>query len=599
METNLPAEDKGCDIPTDRTLVSRTDSAGVITYANDALVETSGYAREELSGMHFDALCHPDMPPKLLAGMKLLLERGLPWHGTVKNRCKGGGYFWSDTRVVPVRKNGVILGYMSVSSNLGDKLSRADVAKTEAAYRKATHGGNGWKQFLSVKNGVTIGIIFVTLMMIAGGILGISGLRLSSDAIRTLYHEAMEPVRAIGRINFLMADNRAQVALALHHNPAIRDPGEHDHPLSLHLLSIEKNIGEIDGLLKNYGKLPHNGLERQLSDEYRQARARYVAEGLKPAKAALEQENYREAERLLLTTINPLYREANHKVEDLLKHLTTEAEKNVLNVAERNDKIAIIAVIGVSFGIIMVMVSGLFFFRGTVAPLESAINALERIAEGNLSGYADTTGYGEPGRVMAAVAVMQINLKVMIDEIRQSSSSIREQCRNLNHTMMNLAEHSEEQHDRVYQTLDSITRSCEELGKLAQNAEAVTFVAENSEKMVETILSKNTLTAGAQAAPPVGSDTASAPTAEENTTAPTAIDSDAVIMGNRLLTQMSRELAAAARFEVFSSEDGASQMKQVAALIVENRGEVQEAWSTSQQLEKTANELDKLVKYFE
>jgi len=231
------------------------------------------------------------------------------------------------------------------------------------------------------------------------------------------------------------------------------------------------------------------------------------------------------------------------------------------------------------------------------------------------------------------VAVMQINLKVMMDEIRQSSNSIHEQCRNLNHTMMNLAEHSEEQHDRVYQTLDSINRSSNDLGKLARDAEAVVHVAENSESMIEAIVAEYFPSVDGQTAapevedgtpqgcpeaqradaPPEGSgfllpegrdvesdvlDAASV--AKEANTAPVKyLIPNAVILGNREVTQMSRELAVAARVEAFSLEEGASQMNQVASLIVENRGEVQGAWATSQQLEKTANELDKLVKYFE
>lgn len=591
MEANIPTAGNESTPYSSCTLVSRTDTQGIISYANDALVETSGFSREELIGKHFNTLFHPDMPPSLLDRMKRLLERGLPWHGIIKNCHKDGGHFWSDASVAPMRKNGKTVGYISVSDKLGDKLSREDIARNEAAFRKTANNGDNWKKFLSVKNGVMTGIVFVTLMMIAGGILGISGLRLSSDAIRTLYHDELEPVRTIGRINFLMADNRAQVALALHHNPATRNPSDFDHSLSTHLAAIEKNRKEIDGLWESYGKLPRSGAERQLSDEYWQARTRYVEDGLKPAQTALAQGDFLAAENLLLKSVNPLYREANSKVEDLLKHLSANAESNFHSVVERNDKIAIVAVSGVSFGIIMVIFSGFFFFRGTVAPLEEAINALERITEGNLSDTTNSTGYGEPGRVMAAVAAMRINLRVMIDEIRQSASSIHEQCHKLNHTMMNLAEHSEEQHDRVYQTQDSITRSCEEFGKLAQNAEAVTQVAENSDKMVEMILAKYTSGASAQVAPPDGNITSDAPI--------DSIDPNAVIMGNRVLTQMTRELAVAARIEAFSLEDGASQMNQVASLIVENRGEVQGAWATSQQLEKTANELDKLVKHFE
>lgn len=454
--------------------------------------------------------------------------------------------------------------------------------------RDGATGGWNWKNFLSVKNGVSIGIVFVTLMMIAGGVLGIGGLRLSSQAMHTLFYEEMEPVRAIGRINFLMADNRAQIALALHHNPAIHDPGEFDHSLATHLAIMEKNRKEIDVLWESLGKTPRSGEERRLTGEYWEARTRYVADGLMPAKAALEQGDYAAAEQRLLKHVNPLYREANLKVEALLEHLTAKAERNFLEVAERNGNIAILAVSGVMFGILAVMVSGFFFFRGTVAPLQTSIAALERIAGGNLSDTIDPSGYGEPGRVMAAVAVMQANLKAMMDEIRRSSSAIHEQCRRLNLTMMNLAQHSEEQHDRVYQALDSIERSCGDLAKLARDAEAVAHVAENSENLIAEIL---------DGCLPVSGEPAAREAGEEMPLR--RIDGESVIVGNRELTQMSQELAGAARIEAFSAEETASQMNQVAGLIVDNRGEVQGAWAASQQLEQAARELDKLVKNFE
>lgn len=589
MEMHPPEMGREKDITTLGSLVARSDTKGFVTYVNDALVEASGYSRDELIGKHFNELYHPDMPPELLDAMKRKLKRGALWTGVIKNLCKNGGHFWVSACVAPVRRNGENIGYVSVSEKL-TRLAREDIARAEndigtASYPGNTSGSGGkWdlRKYLSVKNGVAIGIVFVTLMMIAGGILGIGGLHHSSQAMRTLYYEEMEPVRTIDRINFLMADNRAQVALALHHNPAIHHPGEFDHSLATHLAAIEKNRKEIDGLWESYRKLPHAGEVLRLTDEYWQARSRYVTEGLMAAKAALEQGDFAAAEQRLLKNVNPLYREANLKVEDLLRYLSAKAEGNFLGVAERNEKISILAVAGVAFGILVVMVSGFFFFRGTVMPLETSIASLERITEGNLSGNAVSTGYGEPGRVMAAVATMQVNLKVMMDEIRQSSGAIHEQCRRLNHTMMNLAQHSEEQHDRVYQALDSIARSCGDLDRLARNAEAVSHVAESSESVIAEILEK------------------CLPALEETEAVPQSrVDPESVVVGNRELTKMSRELAGAARIEAFSAEETASQMNQVAALIVENRGEVQGAWAASQQLEQAARELDKMVKNFE
>lgn len=62
---------------------------------------------------------------------------------------------------------------------------------------------------------------------------------------------------------------------------------------------------------------------------------------------------------------------------------------------------------------------------------------------------------------------------------------------------------------------------------------------------------------------------------------------------------LAQEVACAARMQAFAVDDVGAQLKQIAALIVQNREDVQGAWAASQQLELTARELDKLVKYFE
>lgn len=592
MKINLPVTGQEKLFPAGYTLVSRTDTKGIITFANDPFVQVSGFTRQELMGANHNIIRHPDVPPVIFEVMWDTLKQGLPWHGVVKNRCKNGDHYWVDARVVPVKKNGETIGYMSVRS----QPSREAIATAEGVYRQAAKdpesikggGASRWKRLFSIKNGVVLGLFSFVLLMIAGGILGITGLYASNSALRSLYYDGMDPVQAIGRINFLMADNRAQIALALHHDPSHHRPEEFDHDVNSHLATLDKNKQEIDALWEGYVNEVKDGAERELAEKYWKSRGRYVDNGLLAAKSALLRGDYGQAEALLLTRVNPLYGDANANVGVLMTYLSDRSKRDFVQVAERNRVISTVAVAGIALGSLIMVLAGIYFFRAAVMPLQRAVGALENIAEGDLSDPVDTEAHGEPGRVMAAVLVMQMHLKVMMDEIRLSSGSIREQCRNLNQTMMNLAEQSEEQHDRIYQTLDASQEARAGLGALAANAEV----------LMQAVGGKEPVAVGM---PPVASRSADD---DELFGAPVGDTDDAGRCGSERLEETGMdylvgEVAGAARIQSFALEEVANQLKLVASLIVQNREQVQGAWAASQQLEKTALEMDKLVKYFE
>jgi PAS domain S-box-containing protein len=614
MKINLPITGQERLFPADKTLVSKTDTKGIITFANKDFIEVSGFSEEELVGTNHNIIRHPEMPPAAFELMWKTLQRGLPWHGIVKNRCKNGDHYWVDAKVVPVKKGGRIIGYMSVRTSP----SREDVASAEAAYQLAAtepatlkeDAVAGWKKYLSIRNGIPLWILFVALMMIAGGILGISGLMQSNAAIQTLYNEELEPVQSIGRINFLMADNRAQIALALHHDPVLHPNSRHDHSIDSHLRTLTGNKDEIDRLWAAYVGKIDNADEKALAEAYWQARSQYVQEGLLRAKQALESGNFAQAEAILLGKVNPLYDKANASVTQLLKHLSERGQARFTTLVEHNRRIANVAIAGIVFGCLVLIVAGIFFFRVTVMPLQKAVLALEEIAEGNLSGNAESGGYGEPGRVMAAVMVMQMHLKVMMHEIGQSSDSIHRQCHRLNHTMMNLAEHSEEQHDRIYQTVDAITESCSGLRAMAAEAASLSHTLAGDETPLaaaeapadtcgselepmpaELLALFGDSEAPTPSAPPPNPPAANAPAAAAATASSPASHSQP--------TRLAQEVAGAAAVQAVAVENAAAQLNQVAGLVVQNREEVQGAWAASQKLEQTARELEKLVQYFD
>ncbi len=82
MRTNLPVTQQEYQFPDNETLLSATDTASHITYANAAFIRTSGFSPDELIGEPHNLVRHPDMPVEAFADMWRSLKRGNrgpPW----------------------------------------------------------------------------------------------------------------------------------------------------------------------------------------------------------------------------------------------------------------------------------------------------------------------------------------------------------------------------------------------------------------------------------------------------------------------------------------------------------------------------------------
>ena len=100
--------------PEGRLIVSRTDLEGILTHANDAFVELSGWERDDLIGKPHHILRHPDMPKAAFKDLWDTVEAGKKWHGYVKNLRKDGSYYWVYATAVQESREGKVGRYRSV-----------------------------------------------------------------------------------------------------------------------------------------------------------------------------------------------------------------------------------------------------------------------------------------------------------------------------------------------------------------------------------------------------------------------------------------------------------------------------------------------------
>ncbi len=136
MRTNLPVTQQEYQFPDNETLLSATDTASHISYANAAFIRTSGFSPDELIGEPHNLVRHPDMPVEAFADMWRSLKRGQSWTALVKNRRKNGDHYWVRANAAPMRRNGQVVGYLSVRT----KPARPEVEAAEALYRRFRDG---------------------------------------------------------------------------------------------------------------------------------------------------------------------------------------------------------------------------------------------------------------------------------------------------------------------------------------------------------------------------------------------------------------------------------------------------------------------------
>ena len=106
-------------VPEDELIISRTDLKGVITYANEAFAEISGYDIDELVGKAHNIVRHPDMPSAVFEELWKTIQSKEQWTGIVKNLRKDRGFYWVKAIVSGVYKEGMLVEFKSLRTPIG------------------------------------------------------------------------------------------------------------------------------------------------------------------------------------------------------------------------------------------------------------------------------------------------------------------------------------------------------------------------------------------------------------------------------------------------------------------------------------------------
>jgi aerotaxis receptor len=488
MKKNLPVTQQEIRTPPERLLVSRTDLEGIITYANDEFIEISGFSREELLGKNHNLVRHPDMPPQAFADLWQTVKTGKPWRGIVKNRTKNGDHYWVEAHIVPIRSSvqgAPITGYMSVRTQASPK----QIAEAEALYKTLNATGKTIPKprpslFGTLRQRLIAFAALAIALIALAGLMGYQQIQAGHERLLVAYDQQAEPAIAVQEILGIMDGAYKHVALGLMHDPAHPSAKKHDHEIIRHTESVHEKIRRIRELRKVIEQRPHEGQEQQLVRVFVESGERYINNGLLPAVRALEQGQFEQANVVMLDTLFPLYEAAKANAKGLNQAILKDKAAAEIASEESYSNSRTLFIALTLFSVLLLGTLAWLLVRSVTSPMQAVIRCFRNISEGNLLDRVDASRQDEFGELFTWLAVMQTNLKVMVDNLQTSVRHLLQSSSDLDAQMFMVTMQSQLQQREVESVAATTEEFSQAVREVAESAKQAATHAQDSSQLV-------------------------------------------------------------------------------------------------------------------
>jgi PAS domain S-box-containing protein len=464
---NAYVSQKEVPFPANGVIVSKTDTKGIITYANDAFVAISGYTREELIGKSHNIVRHPDMPPSAFKWLWDTLKEERPWRGVVKNRCKNGDHYWVRATVAPIVEGGKIIGYVSVRK----PPTRNQIAEAEALYKELNQSGaqiaskherfkfKNWslKAKLQFMIQATLIVVLVAAQIFVSADLREEPKKLAIEKGTQLANEIIDSANMLMVVGqFSEANNRKLLMHKANASPGVQ---------SAQLVRTQQ-------VVDLYGPgLP----EEKIKDDAQ----RQVIESKKQSITFINDGSGAPVVRV----ITPYLASKNfHGTDCTACHATTEgtvlgASDVVIGMGTDSARVSRME---------MMMLGGqlglqvfLFFFIGFCVdkyvrdPARIVGDEFRNIMEGNLDTEMDLSIRDEMGSLLCEIQTMQCYLRTMVDEIATPVGQMQQRIADMDARVSSVADNAVDEQDHIQQiasTMEEFSQSIAEVASMAADS---------------------------------------------------------------------------------------------------------------------------------
>ncbi|ROL76027.1 methyl-accepting chemotaxis protein [Pseudomonas vranovensis] len=232
---------------------------------------------------------------------------------------------------------------------------------------------------------------------------------------------------------------------------------------------IDQRNQQIDDARRNYEPLIFGNQERSAYNQYVQLLGQYRQ--LENRMRLASQNNDLETLRNLINRDMLDSSEQINSVMDQLVSINTEQTSEINRTAADQYSNAVTLVIGLLLAATaLTLICALLLTRSIVKPIDEALQAAERIAEGDLTRSIHAEGQDEAARLLKAMAKMQNKLRDTLQQISGSATQLASAAEELNSVTDESARGLQQQNNEIEQAATAVTEMTSAVEEVARNA---------------------------------------------------------------------------------------------------------------------------------
>ncbi len=314
---------------------------------------------------------------------------------------------------------------------------------------------------ITIKSRLIFVISFLSLLLVGGGIIGLTSLSSSNQALKTLYEARLVPMGQLDIVVRSIDRDRMAIAESVNNEPAF---------IARKMAEIGKRGEQVNQIWGTYLASSLTPEEKSLAAKFTESYKKFIAEGLKPASDALLAQNSQQAMEMMQGPLSQHYIPMQEGIDALIK-LQLEVAKSEFEKGQqlyamvRNTSIAAIA-----FGLLLAAVMGVWLVRGICRSLDQAVAVARGVATGNLAQKIDIRSADETGQLMQALKDMNQSLVKTVSQVRAGTETIGVASREIASGNADLSSRTESQASALEQTASAMEGLTSTVRQNAENA---------------------------------------------------------------------------------------------------------------------------------